>query len=105
MALNFNQSPWFDDYAEQKGFLKILYRPGMAVQARELTQTQDILQNQISRFGSYVFKSGSQVLGGQITLDTKVNYANINPSFQNAIVDLTQFNNNIVTDVANNSVR
>lgn len=105
MALNFRSAPYFDDYTEEKEFLKILYRPGFAVQARELTQSQDILQNQVSRLGSFVFKSGSQVLGGQVTLDTNVNYANVNPLYQNTAVNLTQFANNVITDAATRTVR
>ena len=66
MALSFNNSPYFDDFSESKGFLKLLFTPGYAVQARKLTQSQDILQNQISRFGSFVFQSGSPVLGAKL---------------------------------------
>src|SRR5271166_3590309 len=105
MPLNFNSSPYFDDWSESKGFLKILFRPGYAVQARELTQSQDILQNQIGRFGSYVFKSGSQVLGGQITLDTNVVYANLNPLYQNTSIDISKFENTIITDTATGNIR
>ena len=44
---DFNLSPYFDDYAESKKFHRVLFRPAFAVQARELTQSQTILQNQI----------------------------------------------------------
>jgi hypothetical protein len=49
MALetDFNVSPYFDDYNENKDFYKILFRPGVAVQARELNQFQTILQKQV----------------------------------------------------------
>ena len=46
MALNFNTDPYYDDYNEDKNFHRILFKPGVAVQARELTQLQTILQNQ-----------------------------------------------------------
>ena len=62
--INLNQSPYFDDYTEDKKFYRILFRPGRAVQARELTQLQTALQKQIERFGSHVFQQGSQVLPG-----------------------------------------
>lgn len=58
---NLNVYPYFDDFAEDKNFYKILFRPGVAVQARELTQVQSLLQNQISRIGNYLFKDGSRV--------------------------------------------
>ena len=62
--INLNQSPYFDDSNESKKFYKILFRPGRAVQARELTQLQTILQKQIERFGSNIFDEGAQVLPG-----------------------------------------
>jgi hypothetical protein len=105
MTLNFNQAPYYDDFQDTKGFLKILFRPGYAVQARELTQSQDILQNQIGRFGSFVFQSGSPVLGGQITMDTNVVYANVNPLYQNNAINLAQFANSVITDAATRTVR
>jgi hypothetical protein len=64
----FNISPYYDDYDEDKNFLRILFRPGYAVQARELTQAQTILQKQVQRFGDHVFEDGSRVLGaGTVT--------------------------------------
>jgi len=69
----FNVNPYYDDFDEDKRFLKMLFRPGYALQARELTQIQSILQNQIERFGNFVLDDGSMVFGGQITeIPTKV---------------------------------
>ena len=70
MALetNFNVNPYYDDYDEDKKFLRMLFKPGYAVQARELTQLQTILQKQSERFGNHVFKNGSVVTGGQTFL-------------------------------------
>jgi hypothetical protein len=67
MALdtNFNVNPYYDDYDEDKKFLRLLFKPGFAVQSRELTQLQTILQNQVDRFGKHVFRNGSVVTGGQ----------------------------------------
>ena len=76
MALvqNFNVNPYYDDYDEDKKFLRMLFRPGYAVQARELTQLQTILQKQVSRFGKHIFKNGSVVTGGEVSLSTSVVY-------------------------------
>ena len=68
MATNFNVSPYYDDFDESKKFHRVLFRPAFAVQARELTQLQTIMQNQIARFGEHMFKDGSQVIPGEITL-------------------------------------
>jgi hypothetical protein len=65
---NFNVNPYYDDYDEDKKFLRMLFKPGYAVQARELTQLQTILQKQVDRFGQHVFKNGSVVTGGQFFL-------------------------------------
>ena len=59
-----NIDPYFDDYDENKKFLRVLFRPGYAVQARELTQLQSILQNQISRLGDHIFEDGAKIIGG-----------------------------------------
>ena len=50
LQTDFNVDPYYDDYDESKNFHRILFKPGLAVQARELTQLQTILQNQIDRF-------------------------------------------------------
>ena len=67
MALdtNFNVNPYYDDYDEDRKFLRVLFKPGYAVQARELTQAQTILQKQVERFGSAGFKNGSVVTGAE----------------------------------------
>jgi len=74
MALDFNTEPFFDDYSEDSKFHRILFRPGFAVQARELTQLQTILQEQVRRHGDHMFKEGSMIIPGQISYDTAVSY-------------------------------
>jgi len=68
--LDFNTEPYNDDYDETKKFYRILYRPSFAVQARELTQMQSILQNQIKRHGDAIFKQGAMVIPGQASIQT-----------------------------------
>jgi len=67
---NLNQSPYFDDFSENKNFHRVLFRPGFAVQARELTQLQSILQNQIERFGNEILVDGTIVTGSPIKTET-----------------------------------
>ena len=99
MSINFNVTPYFDDFNESKQFLRVLFRPGYAVQARELTQLQTILQNQISRFGNHVFKNGSMVVPGEVNFDNQVHFAKLEDLFGNTNVTsyLTQFRNKIIT--------
>lgn len=62
ISTNLNVAPYYDDFDEFKNYHRILYKPGYAVQGRELTQAQTILQNQIDKFGKHFFKEGSIVL-------------------------------------------
>ena len=78
---NYNIAPYYDDFDKTKNYLRTLFRPGVAVQARELTQLQSAIQAQIDRFGSHVFVDGSPVIGAQPTLDTKFAYVKIESSF------------------------
>jgi hypothetical protein len=78
MVLDLNQLPYFDDYNENKNFHRVLFKPGVAVQARELTQLQTILQNQIDRFGSHIFENGSRVLGGKFDPQDPIDYVRVN---------------------------
>lgn len=71
MALNLNVSPYYDDFDDTKNFNRVLFRPGYAVQARELTQLQTLLQTQIGKFGDHVFKNGSVVKGCEFKLDSE----------------------------------
>ena len=66
---NLNVSPYFDDFNEDKNFNRVLFKPGIPVQARELTQLQTILQNQVEKFGKHFFKEGAMVIPGQIGYD------------------------------------
>lgn len=77
MALNLRTSPYYDDFDIEKNFHRILFKPGYAVQARELTQLQTILQEQIKRFGNHIFKDGSVVLGCEETFQFGVPYVKI----------------------------
>jgi len=75
--LNFNTQPYYDDFNEDKNFHRILFKPGVAVQARELTQAQSILQDQIGKFGKFVLSDGSNVSGGKYTFNSNVKSLNL----------------------------
>lgn len=66
----FNINPYYDDFDASKGFLRVLFKPGYALQARELTQLQTVLQDQISKIGDHLFKDGSRIVGGSISVRT-----------------------------------
>lgn len=62
-----NIAPYFDDFDVEKQFYKILFKPAYAVQARELTQLQTILQSQIEQFGDNIYQEGSIIKGCNFT--------------------------------------
>ena len=93
MAINFNTDPYYDDFSEDKNFHHILFKPGVAVQARELNQVQSILQNQVSSFGSHIFKDGSRVLGGEIFLDDKVKSVRLKTTYNGTDITISNYSN------------
>ena len=74
---NFNVDPYYDDFDESKNFHRVLFRPGYAVQARELTQMQTIMQNQVDRFGEHIFKEGSVVTGLGVNYDDDYKFVKV----------------------------
>jgi hypothetical protein len=78
---NYNISPYYDDFSETGGFHQILFKPGFAVQSRELTQLQTILRDQIQKFGNHIFKHGSVVIPGNAIADLYVPTIKLLPTF------------------------
>ena len=71
------QNVYKDDFRDSDNYHRILFNSGKALQARELTQSQTIIQKEIERFGSNIFKQGGAVNGGNLTVDNKVEYINL----------------------------
>jgi len=90
-GINLNISPYFDDFDEDKKFTRILYRPGRAVQARELTQGQSLQQKQIERFANFFFKQGSIVQGCEQTVDLDLDYVKLQSTFDSDDVLVSNF--------------
>lgn len=65
-----NTTPYHDDFKPEKNYMKVLFRPSMAVQARELTQSQTYLNNQLAALGGYFFKDGTPIDGAKISYST-----------------------------------
>jgi hypothetical protein len=100
LETNFNVSPYFDDYensGKAKNYHRILFKPGLAVQTRELTQMQSILQDQIGRFGDNIFVEGTIVDGCSFQYDANVAYVKLrdNDSGGNTVT-VSVFANTIV---------
>jgi len=99
ISTNLNVDPYYDDFDESKNFHRILFRPGLAVQARELTQVQSILQNQIDRFAEHMFKEGSVIRGCQTLLDNNVLFIKLRDRASNgtSLVNVYSFLNKTIT--------
>jgi hypothetical protein len=95
MLENYNLNPYFDDYNDEKNFHRMLFKPSFAVQARELTQIQTILQKQIERFGNHVFKNGSVVTGGQFFFQDAISLK-IDDEYSNSTVNIFNFENKTI---------
>lgn len=96
MSLNFNVDPYYDDFDPSKNYHRILFKPGYAVQARELTQSQTILQDQVTKFADHIFKQNTPVTGGQITSNFNCSYIKLQNTFQSATTDATQFEGKLI---------
>ena len=74
---NLNLDPYYDDFDFKNQYQRILFKPAYAVQARELTQLQTILQNQLEQFGDNIFQEGSIVKGCNFTQLNELQYVKV----------------------------
>ena len=88
-----NVSPYYDDFDDTDNFHRTLFRPGFAIQARELTQLQSALQDQIEKHGSHVFKEGAVVIPGAVHINTKYHSLKLASTFTSETVDPSQYFN------------
>lgn len=95
-------SPYFDDFSEDKNFYKVLFKPSVAVQVRELNQLQTILQAQVEKFGDAVFKRGTIIDGCNFTFLDSLKYARIKDNqVDGTPVNVSTFKNMYVRDSDN----
>ena len=109
MALNFNVGPYYDDYTQkttaadtltpQEKYYRILFRPGVAVQARELTQLQTALQNQVQAVGDHLFKEGSQIIPGNVYHENDADFIKLDNALTNE--NFKKLEGGIITKTSN----
>ena len=63
-----------DFYDKEDGYHRVLYNAGRALQARELTESQRIIHEEIARFGQNIFKEGAMVNPGGATVNNTIEY-------------------------------
>lgn len=66
-----------DDFSASNHYHRVLFNSGRALQARELTQMQTIIQEELARFGRNIFKEGSVVEPGGLDIDTNFEYVKL----------------------------
>lgn len=65
-----------DDFRDSDNYHRILFNSGKALQARELTQLQTIIQKEMERFGNNIFREGGMVKPGGLTL-SNINFVKL----------------------------
>jgi hypothetical protein len=86
-STNLNRNPYYDDFSAEKNFYKVLFKPGVTVQTRELTTLQSILQNQIEKFGNKFFSNGGVVIPGNCAYINVYNAVEIDSSYKGLNVE------------------
>ena len=61
--LDLSAAPYHSDWARDSRYLRYLFKPGQAVQVRELNGLQEMLQGQIESMGAAVFRRGTIIDG------------------------------------------
>ena len=100
--LDTGSSPYFDDYNETNDYYKVLFKPSVPVQVRELNQLQTVVQRQIERFGDNIFKRGTIVDGCAFTFHNDVPYVKLKDAeVDGSPVNVSSYNNAYVKNAAN----
>lgn len=94
--INTPQAPYYDDFNIEKNFLKILFKPKLSVQTRELEQIQSMFQHQIETLASQIFENGSVISGGKFLFKEQVDYAKLNNEYNTQIFNFNVYNNRYV---------
>jgi hypothetical protein len=82
-------STYRDDFKDSDNFHRILFNSGRALQARELTQLQTIMQSELSRLGNHIFKPGASVNPGGITVNNGYEFIKLDTSTNSLPANIT----------------
>lgn len=70
-------APYFDDYDITNNYYRVLFKPGVAVQVRELNQIQSIMANQVEQLAGQVYKNGTVISGTVFQFYPDYNYVKL----------------------------
>jgi hypothetical protein len=95
---NLSEYPYFDDTDETKDYERVLFKPTVGLQTRELNALQTYIQKQNARVTSSIFQDGTRIKGGSFNIDLNANYVRLqdNDQFGHA-VNVTNFANTVIT--------
>jgi len=83
-------STYKDDWKDSDHYNRILFNPGRALQARELTQMQTIIQEGIRKFANNIYqKDGVPIKTGGISVNNAVSFIKIALDTNNKFDDVT----------------
>lgn len=74
---NLNVSPYYDDFDRNKNYYATLFKPGYALQARELTALQSSISDQIEQLAGKFLSPGDVVTPGEYAFAKPVAYVKI----------------------------
>lgn len=82
-------STYKDDWKDSDHYNRILFNPGRALQARELTQMQTIIQEGIRKFANNIYqKDGVPIKTGGISINNSVAFIKIDIDTNNSFDDV-----------------
>jgi hypothetical protein len=79
-----------------KNYMRILFKPGYAVQTRELNQLQSLIQAQLDRLGDSIYQSGKPVIDGSARFDDQLEIYSVDVTTSTPLIDLDE---NLTDDV------
>ena len=68
-TVNITGSPYYDDFNEDKNYQRILFKPGVSVQSRELNQIQSIFHNSVSKTADGIYGEGARLTNEPVSFN------------------------------------
>lgn len=82
-------SSYKDDFLDSDNYHRILFNSGRALQARELTQMQTIIQEEIGRMGRNLFVDGAPVNPGGPSVNNSYEFVKLNTTVNQLPTDIS----------------
>lgn len=97
------RSTYKDDWRDSDNYSRILFNAGRALQARELTQMQTIIQEEIRKFANNIFqKDGVPVKAGGVSVNNNYQFIKIAVDTNNKFNDVAALKGVILTGATSN---